>query len=171
MIGRLLPVLGTLTLLATTYVSGQYALGIYREHLSPDAAVRDAEPLENQRQPASASLPKPRPDIYYAAITDRPIFEPTRRPVTMAPTPVEVEPETIEVAPTSSDRPPLPVVELLGVIRSSESGSALLSIDGGAALWFKEGATISGWRLNKVLDEQIEFVRDSESEIVDLYNQ
>jgi len=167
--GKLLPAAGTLILLAGAYVSAQYARVVFQGSISSVQSTGTARPSDSVQQSTPVSLPKPRPELYYAAITNRPVFEPSRRPVYVSPEQVEPESQVVNIATADDGLSPFPAVELLGVIRSSDSRSALLSIDGGAALWIKEGEMVVGWQLNRVSNEQVEFVRDSEREIVDLY--
>ena len=145
MMDKVFPVLGTLILMCTAYISGGYALESYRASISTQRDIEQVPLPDNEWQPTGISLPKQRPEVFYAAITDRPVFEPTRRPVSTAPAQIATEPET---APETGRNPsPLPQLELLGVIRSSQSSSALLSVDGGAALWIKEGEMVSKWQV------------------------
>ncbi|MBO6924185.1 MAG: hypothetical protein JJ859_18385 [Roseicyclus sp.] len=130
--------------------------------------VRELAPAVDA--PAGAfAAPRPRNAIYYAAITDRPLFAPTRRPDVMdAPPGPEAEPEPDrEIA----FAPPPPQVRLLGVLQTGTSASALLSIEGGAPVWVPEGADIEGWRMSEVSATSVVLTADDRSLRLEMYPQ
>lgn len=169
MIAKILPLFGTLILIASAYFSGAFAWDSYQNAV-PDVARGSPISETAAAHPATAiSLPKPRPDVYYVSITERPIFEPTRRPVPIAADTPALSPVIEETTPPGDEPAPFPEVSLLGVILSGSSSAALISVSGGSALWIKQGEYVDSWQLQKITEEQAEFIRDNQIELVDLY--
>jgi hypothetical protein len=89
----------------------------------------------------------------YAAIAQRPLFTPARRPASVPP-PKEVAP-----APPPSPPPPpeLPKVLLLAVAISPDRREALLRLPTGPSSTLAEGDALEGWILDKVLPDRVVF--------------
>jgi len=112
-----------------------------------------------------------RPELYYRAITDRPLFSPTRRPHDFAP-PALLE-ETVVEADANPEPDELltgpPDVILKGVMFSDAHKSALISVDGAAADWLDDGVLIEEWRLQINSPAEILLERGEDAVRVGLY--
>ena len=79
----LIPVFGTCILCGAAVTTGQLAL---QTSFEAPALLSADKHAEGEASTASAETSpelqrRDRPDIYYQAITDRPLFSPTRRPI------------------------------------------------------------------------------------------
>lgn len=114
--------------------------------------------------PAAATVPSPnaegdnsawesvrRPAVYYAAITDRPLFAPMRRPTPPDSGQVEVLPQA-DAEPVA-DLPAeavVPVLTLHGTMAMTDGGSALIGAEDQPPEWVAVGGNIAGFTLNTV---------------------
>lgn len=166
----LLPTLGTGVLLGLVALLGLGLISQYSQDDSRTASLTEPASGNLAVAPASsgaAKLPM-RPGVYFAAITERPIFAPSRRPVqsvadeTPVPTEVVAEPspEVNEAAPT---------VKLHGIRGQGEEYSVLLSGDGLAPEWIGPGASIGGWMVSEIGSDWITMKNGENSQRVELY--
>lgn len=139
---RLLPLLGTLSLLGLTAWLGMQA----QTRLAQPPALPDTAPpiTETTTAVEPIALARPAlPETDHSALTTRPLFAPTRRPVIPEPEPIAEAPK--EVAPPP---PSAPDVTLTGIVGSDGAKRALLSIDEDPAEWFTLGDSINGWTIS-----------------------
>jgi len=87
----------------------------------------------------------------FAAIAERPLFAPGRRPAPQAPS---LGTETVAAAPANTA--PLSAV-LIGVLLSPRSHSAVLRLADGKNKTLAEGDSIDGWKLERVLPDRASF--------------
>ena len=95
-------------------------------------------------------MPQSRPDVFYQAITQRPLFAPSRRPN---------EPVSV-VAPATTTRPvqpqPAPIarqpenLRLTGVFGQDAAKSALIDDSNGHAIWVQVETQIDGWTVTDI---------------------
>lgn len=167
---QVLPLLGSTLLLA----GAGYAVFLATEHETQPIPLI-AEPAAQQQADASARqislTPNKRNDTYYTAITNRPLFEQTRRPVSQdAPPEPEPEVEVEEVAaPAAPEQIPPPDLRLLGVLSGGARNSALLSLAGDDAQWLSEGATLEGWTLSEIAPDHVLLTENKRELRVELY--
>ncbi|MEP4627168.1 MAG: hypothetical protein ABJR46_16630 [Tateyamaria sp.] len=110
-----------------------------------------------------------RPNIYYSATTERPLFLQSRRPTELE----QLEKEVILETPTKQLEPdaPPPAVALHGVSGSINDLRALLSIEGDAPDWFLTDAKIQQWVLVEIGADWVVLQRNEISFRVELYKQ
>lgn len=94
-----------------------------------------------------------RPASDYAAIRQRPLFSPDRRPPTFAepePEPV-VEEEVVQPPPEPSVATAAPKWELVGLVRSERLNSATFRKAGSPISFnLRKGETLDGWTLTEI---------------------
>jgi hypothetical protein len=94
----------------------------------------------------------------FAAIADRPLFAPTRRPLSQPPPTapmVETKPPPV-MAPTLS-------AALAGVLISPDGRFAVLRWPDGKSTTVAEGAAVDGWLLKQVMPDRAVFISGSTS--------
>lgn len=168
MIVRLLPLIGTGSLIAIVALLGMKAAEVSQ------IKVTSPETTPKQNVPTASTHPTQitqRPAVYYAAITERPVFDPSRRPYVpeaVAPEPV---PEPVEEAPEPSQPKELPPPELTlqGIITRDERTAALIGINGEAPSWVAQGDPVADWTLNDIGNDWIEISRGARIIRVDMY--
>jgi hypothetical protein len=101
---------------------------------------------QRDRAPTELKLPQPRADVYYKAITDRPLFATNRRPF-IEDTPAKEAPITLATTAVIESRAD---VVLMGAMGRGDGMMALLKINDGKADWFAQGAQVQGWTVNKI---------------------
>ena len=164
---RIFPYLGTVVLLATAAFSAKYALQT-QQALSEDVLLSSVEPTDvgsaqtSSSVPTAVSMPRLRPDVYYEAITDRPIFAPTRRPFVPGQEKVEETVQSEEEQPQVAR--PLPEFDLLGIMGSTDQPIALLKADSEPAEWYEIGESIDGWVLSEIDADWVE-ITDGNSNV------
>lgn len=170
MIARFLPLVGTGSLIALVTLLGVKTVEVSKlELVQPETA-----PKPNTATPETAQARViQKPAAYYSAITDRPLFEPSRRPyvpetAVHAPEP---EPELVPKAPiiVAPQEIPAPTITLQGIMAGDEQNNALIGINGGAPTWVPQGGSVANWILTEVGNDWIEISRDARSIRVDLY--
>jgi hypothetical protein len=129
--------------------------------VAPSRGSRDAD---SAPPPNSAELPRALKAVEgYAAIAERPLFQPSRRP---APPPAPKAAPAIAVAvvaplaaPAAPTAPPpvLAPMTLLAVVISDNKREAVLGLTGGKSSTLAEGESIDGWTLASVLPDRVVF--------------
>ncbi|MEP6016989.1 MAG: hypothetical protein ABJ251_00700 [Paracoccaceae bacterium] len=169
MIRFLLPLLGTtflgLAAAGTTALAWQQ-LHVTANYALPEERVVQADDVNVKSNKATLAE---RPDVFYSAITERPLFSQTRRPATFEPAIEEPVVEVVEEKP-QQEAPP-PNVALHGVSGSVDNLRALLSIEDGAPDWFLTNAIIQQWVLSEIGSDWIVLRRNDKSFRVELYKQ
>jgi hypothetical protein len=94
----------------------------------------------------------------FAAIVERPLFAPTRRPLPQSP-PVAAIVKAKSPPPTT---PTLPAA-LVGVLISSDGRFAVLRWPDGKSTTVAEGADVEGWLLKQVMPDRVWFISGSTS--------
>lgn len=160
------PLLGTSFLVCLTALAAYGAIStvIDREQSQPQTESVHFDALEVNDRVFSARAP--RPEAYYRAITERPLFAPGRRPVDARTAAEQVEP--IQETPPSSPIPE-PEFELLGVMQVGEQPTALIRPDDGTAVWVSEGQSIQGWNITEIEANSVEISRDARRISLRLY--
>lgn len=172
MISRLLPLLGTASLIAVVAMLGAKALEVSRVELQQPATL---ETTQNSVPISDSAQIVTRPAIYYAAITDRPLFEPDRRPYVAEPQTPPPEPEPLAVPIIEEPEPvvqveaPPPTLSLQGIMTRDNKNAALIGIDGADPEWMAQGEPISTWVLSEIGNDWIEISRDARRIRVDMY--
>jgi hypothetical protein len=103
----------------------------------------------------------------YAAIGERPLFQPSRRPAPPPPRPDPIAAAT--AAPAAPVRPPAPApvlapMMLRAVILSNRKREAVLVQPNGTASTLAEGDTVDGWTLVQVLPDRVVFRRNEQEQ-------
>lgn len=125
---------------------------------APGLGSSDATPLP--RPPFEAH--KLDPVESYAAIADRPLFQPSRRPA-IPPKPaapagaVAAAPRPLPPPPPPAPPPVLPAITLLAVVISADKREAVLGLAGNKAATLAEGESLEGWVLARVLPDRVVF--------------
>lgn len=169
---QFLPFLGTALLLACLAVLANLVVTHSAEPIRLVDLGADEQSSEDdiQRSEDLSLLPSSRPEIFYAAITDRPLFAEMRRPNRPEPEVPELDEEPfieqVQEAPLSIAVPDL---VLLGVVAGGATNSALISISGADPEWHRLGTEIAGWTLSKIDAQQIELREGERSLTIDLY--
>lgn len=167
---QLLPILGTGALIAAaaaaTVTATQQDVPDIPLIGAPSGAVTATQ---SARQ--ISLIPNARNDAFYAAITDRPLFQQSRRPNTPQ-TEVVATPEPEAPAPEAPAPPtiaPPPDLRLLGVISGGARSAALLSLAGDDAQWQNIGARIEGWTLDEIAADHVVLTENERAHRVELY--
>ncbi|MDA8747768.1 hypothetical protein N9M66_06110 [Litoreibacter sp.] len=172
----LLPLTGTLILIGILGAAGYLAMMTITPPQNGHIISQDAA-NPNSSNPLSVTpqlVPAPQPDTYFAAITDRPLFAPTRRaneakPVAILEEPAPATTPVIVVQPEPEVEIPAPNLVLLGVLTGSARNSALISLNGSEPEWFRDGADIAGWKLTTIEADAIELSETDRSLRFELY--
>lgn len=166
---QVLPIIGTSAMLAgALYLS---YLAANRDHAESPLISLPADVTSADQAARQISLvPNLRDDAFYAAITDRPLFQDGRRPV--ADSSELAEPDVEDTAPELPAQPQEavpPDVQLLGVLAGGARTSALLSIAGDDPQWLAVGADIEGWALSEIASDHVILIEQERAHRVDLY--
>lgn len=95
----------------------------------------------------------PSDEADYAALVDRPLFQPSRRP---GQAPPDVVPDVVAAPPL-----PAPSGSLVGVVIGPQRTVAIVRTDGRSAI-LAEGDTIAGWQVRRVMRDQVQLERDGQ---------
>lgn len=150
---RLLPWAGSSLLLCasagTLYWATRTLQAFELPEIPPPAAA--SVPATDTETDSSAWNTVRRPAVYYAAITDRPLFAPLRRPAAPDDGQVQALPQA-EAAPTADLQAEtvVPVFTLHGTMAMADTGSALIGADDQPPEWLSVGGSIAGFTLNTV---------------------
>ena len=170
--GWFLPYLGTGCLFVTVGIAG---LGAYTAITKPLPAM----PIQSDNGSSSSSIPDPKPhlrrtlsDKYYAAVTDRPLFTPSRRPLAQ-------ETRAIPLAEQKSQSegehalqpavPEAPPFQLHGTLLTAVRPSALLSFPDSEPEWIQTGTKVQGWHLDAIGDGWVSLTRGEKTFKLELY--
>jgi hypothetical protein len=172
---KLNPALGTLILIALTGSAGYLAFSVAKPSFTfiklPEIGSEEVA-LEATAE-APDLVPDQRPEIYFAAILDRPLFAQSRRPQVLESASVQEAPVLIpEPAPAPEPEAvilPEPNVALLGITAGGAQNSALISVEGAEPEWLEEGSNISGWRIEGIKPSAIELSESGRSLRIELY--
>ncbi|MEL7092554.1 MAG: hypothetical protein AAFN94_12545 [Pseudomonadota bacterium] len=166
---QVLPILGSAALMAAAGYAVSLALHSTAPEIPVIRASQNAAPQGNTARQIKLA-PNPRQDTFFAAITDRPLFSETRRPVVEQAAPAP-EPEVEIAAPAAA--PPsesaVPDAVLLGVLTGGARTAALLSIAGADPEWLSQGARIDSWTLAEVGSNSVLFKENEREHRVELY--
>jgi len=161
-------ILGTLTLLAGAVATGIWAVSSYTGPATDGpVAVDNMAPATAPRQSLERVLPAPRPDVFYQAITDRPLFAPNRRPVAAATAIMTVEEVVPEEPVTAAQRPDGLV--LGGVLDGTDRRSAFIVIEGADGAWFQKDDLIQGWAITDITPDAITLANGDDSFRLELF--
>ncbi|MHA3915832.1 hypothetical protein [Halovulum sp. GXIMD14793] len=166
---RLAPILGSIFLILVTGIVAEWVMTMKAAppRIMPASAVVSDAPQTPQSQAAIATA---RPASYYSAITERPLFEVTRRPVRPDAPPPEPKPEPVAVPePEPEPKPVFPDVALMGVLMTGDTPRALLGLPGQDANWMRQGQEMAGWTVTKIAADHVEFKNQEEVVLLDLY--
>lgn len=126
----------------------------------PNSSIRTDTSISKSDRPA------PRPPVYYKAITERPLFSPSRRPEAKsvsAPKPLD------SVEPTAVSEQGTPAFVLKGIMVMGDISSALIATQDAPAVWVTTGANVAGWKLQDVDSEAVDLSLGSNTVHVELY--
>ena len=141
-----------------------------------ELAVLPADPphtMDASQTPGPPSEVGPlKPVEAYAAIAERPLFQPSRRPAVPPPPPAPLPVRAAAAAPLPPPPPPPPPapvlapMTLLAVIISADKREAVLGLSGGKSSTLAEGEALDGWTLTKVLPDRVVFrIAETEREV------
>jgi hypothetical protein len=171
MISRLLPFIGTGGLLLLLAWLGVKAVEVYQAQPTY-VAIPELSPTEIEKTaPVTQLQVTTRPEVYYAAITDRPLFEPGRRPFIGKTTAPEQVPEPVAEPPATAEPKelPPPVLSLQGVMTIDNNTVALIAINGSIPDWVSKGDPVSDWTLSEIGSDWVEISRKSRRIRVEMY--
>ena len=115
--------------------------------------------------PSLSSLP---PKETFAAMVDRPLFSPTRRPY--APVVVAVEPEPVASEPGPPE-PLDPTIRFVGsVSRSNETLALITREDTDLVEALRPGDEVDGWRVTGITDWSLELEAGGEKFRLEIFN-
>ncbi len=164
-----LALIGSSILASLTLIAGHTSWKLAVAHPAPTPpqllVVDRAEPSEGQKQPR---LPIQRPEVFYNAILDRPLFNANRRPVIQQ---AKSEENTSRpVVPASSRPQELPAgLSVNGVLSGGPSPTALVGTDSSGPVWISEGEEIEGWVLTKISAYEVKFSNGAREVNVELF--
>ena len=127
----------------------------------PNKAPRNSDAVLSPRSVTEPQALKPAAD--YAAIAERPLFQPSRRPATPpAPKAAQVVAEAVVTQPAAPPAPAVPPpvlvpVTLLAVVISDNKREAVFGLAGGKSSTLAEGESLDGWTLASVLPDRVVF--------------
>lgn len=155
MIGKLAPIVGSLCLIGFMTGAGLFASVRIRDALQDQGVtdIADISEVSEISERSAKQLPSPRPDVFYEAITTRPLFSPTRRPVQAVPDTVAA-PKPIVAAPTPT-LSEQPKIALGGVLGSTNERQALILFDDRQAQWLRVGDDVDGWEIINISDKAV----------------
>ncbi len=170
MISGILSAAGTLTLAGTVAATGYWAVDVYGQQPAiPDLTVPASAGSVTALGSNQPSTRRQRPEVFYAALLERPLFAPSRRPVVAEP---EVDVIIQEEAPRAEPEPekvPIPDLGLLGVMGTDNTNRALVANAGGEPVWITAGTTIAGWTVAAIGPDWLELNLDNETIRIEMY--
>ncbi|MEO8531354.1 MAG: hypothetical protein ABI459_09020 [Deltaproteobacteria bacterium] len=160
----LAPIAGT-ALLATV-LAGSVMLVMRQQSVESVPPVPLSTTTPENVSATTINMPARRPDLYYQAIADRPLFSPTRRPfepdvvLTGAAEPDPKMTATPVTEPAAQPAEPPPDFRLLGLMTTAKGGRALIAVGDTAATWFGDGENLMGWRIGAVTRNGLTLTKD-----------
>jgi hypothetical protein len=169
MIRVILPYLGT-GLLLSLATSLWMVLNLRQGQIAPEPRLGSTDPKISAPETSALVLPVPRPTVYYAAIFERPVFSPTRRPGKTEDE-IEEEPQPQQDDLQVEGEQPLaaPNLQLLGTMNNGMRSSALLLPSEGTPAWIAPGDEVEGWTVEVVGKNWIELRQKSQTIRLELY--
>ncbi len=167
---KFLPVFGVVLLSGMTIFLGQWALTSAPIVVATDTlSVPDPEIDSHNTGARRLTFPSARPEIYYNAILERPLFAPTRAPQ-------DSEPElgqtssavTTQITPVATSAPATDI-RLSGIIGSENNRSALLGSDDSNKDWMQVDDTINGWSITEIGADWVELSLDHQTYRLELF--
>lgn len=155
---QLLPMVGTGLLAGLVAILAARAVdfGAGATPVSPSIALANPVEIGPQTSPSEPVRTRgPRNAVFYAAITDRPLFAPTRRPV-VAETDLEPQPVEEVVVPSDDVATVFPEFRFLGSMTTEAGALALIAAGEGAAEWLARDMEVQGWRLDAIGEDWVE---------------
>lgn len=137
--------------------------------VAPKAQAAPAPESEAEAPRVERYKRRSRPDVFYNAITERPLFSSTRRPIGFAAPEAEEEVAAVEPVEEVDNQRIAPSLTLKGVMFADDHKSALISIDGEQADWVDDGVLIDDWRLSIVSPSQVELSLENQTLSFGLY--
>lgn len=173
MILRPAPYLGTMALAVAATAILAWCWHVVQRFEAPFVAeLTIADPAQSDAGGTQSDpIPTPRPAVYYAAITERPLFFSTRRPEVADPDRTVPAPEprldeSAEPAPVDA-----PQLTLKGTLFTESGWTALVSAGDLPAEWLDIGSSLAGLTLAAVGPDWAEFTSDTLTLKLDLYPQ
>jgi hypothetical protein len=148
---------------AAASLLGFVVVGVASLNVSPE----ERQPSDIPRidpPPVPAIVQSLKPLEAYSAISQRPLFSPSRQP---APPPQPKQPvQQPAAAPPAAPEAVLPQVVLLAVAIAPDRREAVLRLPTGKSTTLYEGAKLEDWLLKKILPDRIVFsLADKEQEV------
>ncbi|WP_170328195.1 hypothetical protein [Ruegeria arenilitoris] len=134
------------------------------ERVDARAAVEENQTHVLEKEDNTAR--SPRSKIYYAAIVERPLFAPERRPITPQKTDAEQEAVVVVESTPSSERP---AVSLHGVMVDTNGRKALISAAEASPEWAELGAKVNGWTVSDIGSNWVELKLATETFRFEMY--
>lgn len=160
------PIAGTALLVATFLLLLLQLVRVMDAASSDTIAVEAFELPKNDASNAIApTLRGMRPNAYYDAVTDRPLFAPQRRPFEPAVV-VDTEPQAPE--PVAVEEPQ-PIFRLKGVMNIDGGYRALVESSAGVTEWIEEKNELSGWVIEEIGPDWVEIKKNESSIRLDMY--
>ena len=143
-----LPAGGTLGLALAAVSAGGLA---WAEFEAPGANAGEAASITSSDAALTAPVTDAssrrarRPDRFYQAIAERPLFAPGRRPAAVDAAPAE--PEVVEAVEPEPAAPEALAARLSGVMAGGARPAALIAIGAAAPEWVRVGDSVGSWIL------------------------
>lgn len=171
MILRPSPVLGTtfLTISAGVALLWSWTSVLGTVVPAPPALPDLRDTATGQETTRPDTLPVPRPAVFYAAITQRPLFAPSRRPG--KPLADAALPDITSTDPVVSVVPPAPApsITLKGTALTRDGWTALIGTEDQPAKWVSLGGTLYGFTLVAVGPDWAELTSETSDLKLELY--
>lgn len=168
MISRLLSLIGTGLLLAGAGLAALWALDVTAKQ--PGLPSFEMAPPQATRAAPSRAASRPlRPEVYYDAVTQRPLFAPDRRPLVLDDTSEAAPEEPVVAAKSEPVVVPPPALLLLGVMGTADENRALVQNADGEALWLTQGTELGGWTIDRIGPNWLDLSRASETIRIEMY--
>lgn len=168
--GKVLPILGATLLAMTAILLGQKLLTPPPAIALPETpSVSDPNLRDKEISARRPSLPSVRPEIYYDAILDRPLFAPTRAPIRAEPEPAQPTPvAATPMAPAMDTAPPTDLI-LSGIMGDEDNRSALLGFDETNKEWMRIDDELKGWTIAEIGADWVELSLDRQTYRLELF--
>ncbi|MEQ6204725.1 hypothetical protein ABMC88_16910 [Sulfitobacter sp. HNIBRBA2951] len=159
-----------MTLAGTVVAAGYWAVDVYHQQPPlPDLSRPDSATTATDLKGNDPSPRRKRPDVFYAALLERPLFAPGRRPVVAEPEIEVVAQQEVREPTPEPTKAPAPDLGLLGVMGTDNTNSALVANAGGDPIWITTGTTIAGWTVTNIGTDWLELNLDDETIRIEMY--